>query len=303
LDRLARSALPRLEAAADHRALIAVWKELTTLAIARLQFEEMAHAAEQTIHHARLAGVYPGYLFGLPSALLNGPRPAGEALRTLERLAPKTQSPSVTLYRAVLLAMLERFDEARSLADIASEHMEEFGRGEEARYHLALLAELAGDHEEAAIQMGLFCDWLEALGRNAELSTFAPELARYLCALGRYAEAEPLAIKGRELGDPNDNATQVVWRQAQALVDAHLGRYAEGERLAREAVAIDGAGDSLWQEGKSYCVLAEVLEAAGRCEQAVAAWQNALDRYERKQIIPLARRIRERLVATQPAQA
>jgi hypothetical protein len=44
-----------------------------------------------------------------------------------------------------------------------------------------------------------------------------------------------------------------------------------------------------------------VLEAAGRRDEAIAAWQDALDRYERKQIIPLARRVRERLSALQEA--
>jgi hypothetical protein len=48
---------------------------------------------------------------------------------------------------------------------------------------------------------------------------------------------------------------------------------------------------------------AEVLEAAGRRDDAIDAWREALDRYERKGIIPLARRVRERLAAAQPTQA
>jgi hypothetical protein len=43
-----------------------------------------------------------------------------------------------------------------------------------------------------------------------------------------------------------------------------------------------------------------VLAAAGLREEAIAAWQDALDCYERKPIIPLARRVRERLAALQP---
>jgi len=46
-----------------------------------------------------------------------------------------------------------------------------------------------------------------------------------------------------------------------------------------------------------------VLEAAARHEEAAAALRAALDRYERKPIIPLARRTRERLAALQPTQA
>jgi hypothetical protein len=42
-----------------------------------------------------------------------------------------------------------------------------------------------------------------------------------------------------------------------------------------------------------------VLDAAGRREDAIAAWRRAVDHYERKQIIALARRGRERLAALQ----
>jgi class 3 adenylate cyclase/tetratricopeptide (TPR) repeat protein len=300
-ERLARAALLRLEEVEDHQALIAVWQAFATLAIMRLQFEEMAHAIEQAMHHARVAGVYTGFTFGLASALLWGPRPATDVLQTLDDLDPKTQNPANMGYRAVVLGMLDRFDEARPLADLANERMNEYGRGEEARWIWALLGEIAGDFGQAAAEMGRFCGYLEALGRNAELSTFAPWLARYLCALGRYDEAEPLAKKGRELGDPNDNATQVLWRQAQALVHAHRGRHAEAEKVAREAVALDLAGDSTWELGTSHSILAEVFEAAGRRDEAIAAWQDALESYDRKQVIPVARRLRERLASLQSA--
>jgi hypothetical protein len=60
---------------------------------------------------------------------------------------------------------------------------------------------------------------------------------------------------------------------------------------------MDLAGDSLWQEGNSCCVLADVLEAAGRREEAIATWQEALACYDRKQVIPVARRLRKRLSA------
>ena len=36
-------------------------------------------------------------------------------------------------------------------------------------------------------------------------------------------------------------------------------------------------------------------------EKYAAAWQEALDRYERKEIVPLARGVRERLAALEPA--
>jgi tetratricopeptide (TPR) repeat protein len=147
------------------------------------------------------------------------------------------------------------------------------------------------------------CAYLEATGHTAGLSTAAPQLGRILCRLGRYDEAEQLAQKGRELGDPDDIATQIVWRRVQALVHAHRGEHTEAERLAREAVAYAQLTDMLQEQGDALADLAEVLEAAGRRDDAIAAWREALDCYERKQIIPLARRTRERLAALQDVPA
>ncbi len=48
---------------------------------------------------------------------------------------------------------------------------------------------------------------------------------------------------------------------------------------------------------RGYGDLAEVREAAGSHEEAMAAWREALDCDERKGIVPLARRVRERLSA------
>jgi hypothetical protein len=59
----------------------------------------------------------------------------------------------------------------------------------------------------------------------------------------------------------------------------------------------------LISQGEAYGDLAEVLAAAGRRDEATAAWMEALDRYERKGVVPLIRRVRERLAAIQPAQA
>jgi len=45
-----------------------------------------------------------------------------------------------------------------------------------------------------------------------------------------------------------------------------------------------------------------VLAAGGHHDAAATAFREALSLYERKQIVPLARRTRERLAALQPLQ-
>ena len=113
---------------------------------------------------------------------------------------------------------------------------------------------------------------------------------------GRYEEADQRATQARESRD-DTLVTQALWRQVAALVAAHRGEHTDAERLAREALTHTHKTDSPKLQADAYCDLAEVLEVAGRRVEAVAAWQEALDRYERKQIIPLVRRVRDRLSA------
>ena len=55
--------------------------------------------------------------------------------------------------------------------------------------------------------------------------------------------------------------------------------------------------DALPAQADALSDLAEVLDAAGRREQAANALREALECYERKQLVPLAHRTRERLAA------
>jgi tetratricopeptide (TPR) repeat protein len=190
--------------------------------------------------------------------------------------------------------MLDRIDEAWEVAVPAFERMSELGWEIGATW-LAEIAEIAGDDAAAAEYLQRACAAYEAGGNYPVLSTYWPLLGRHLCALGRHDEAAPLAAKGRELGAPEDVLTQAVWRATEALLQSHGGDHTEAVRLARESVEFMGRSDSPSNQGYCFSILGEVLEAAGRLEEAVAAWREALDRYERKQVIPAVRRVRERL--------
>jgi hypothetical protein len=300
LERYARAALPLLEAAEDHAGLVWVWAALGQAANIRCQFEDLAGAAEQGILQARLGGDEPVSDLNLATGLVYGPRPASEALASLDRLFPNVQRPRAVLKRALLIGMGGSIDEAWSLAIPAAERMRDVGYGAE-NAELAHLAKIVGDDDQAVRYLEAFCESAERRGELAELSTYAPLRGRLLCALGRHEEAEVLAEQGRQLGAAEDVMTQAVWRQAQALVLSARGDHESAEKLAREAVTISEQTDNLEGQGDGHCDLAEVLEAAGRSEDAITAWQDALDRYERKGIVPLARRVRERLAAAQAA--
>ena len=297
VERLARAALPLLEAAGDHAGLARSWHILASALLrTRCRYDEVEEAAEQALLHARLAGEKPTYPSGIMQALRTGSRPIAEGLQRLDALAEQYTHPSVDLHRAIFLAMLGRSAEAQAVGVAAAERFHELvGRSP----WFWELDEFAGNYAAAADQLRDFCDYLSEQGRSGPLSNYASMRGRMLCEVGRYDEAEQLAAQGRDLGNADDPAAQSSWRQVAARVAAHRGEHAEAERLAQEALTYSHKTDSPQVQGDAYHALAEVLQVAGRRDEAAAAWHEALDRYERKGIIPLARRTRERLSALQ----
>ena len=77
-------------------------------------------------------------------ALVLGPQPTGMALQTLDELASDSDDSEVVMNRALLLAMLDRGDEARALAADAGEKLRELGHPDDASFWLAGIA-LLGD--------------------------------------------------------------------------------------------------------------------------------------------------------------
>jgi hypothetical protein len=87
----------------------------------------------------------------------------------------------------------------------------------------------------------------------------------------------------------------MLWRRVRAKVLARRGEHAEAYRLAREAVAIGDDSDGLDHQGAAYADLAEVLRLGGRPDEAAAALEHALQRYEREGNVVSAERARTRL--------
>ena len=287
--------MPLLERTGDHAGIKVVWLARGQIANIEGRFEERAQAAEQALRHSRLAGERVTHLFGLDIALAMGPRPADEALRTLDELAREVVHPHTALVRSWLLGMLGRLEEAWSTACEAGERQYELTGRYGGEAVLAEIAILKGESAAAAEHWRPVLALLEEAGDHARLSTYAPTLGRVLCVLGDYDEAERLAERGRELGDERDVWTQALWRQVRALVFASRGDRALAERLAREAVEIIDSSDMLNQQGDALCDLAEVLAAAGRTDEAFEALEQARERYERKKNLAMVAQVRPRL--------
>jgi tetratricopeptide (TPR) repeat protein len=161
------------------------------------------------------------------------------------------------------------------------------GRGEAERFlgHL--------DRAEQQFRAGV--EQWDALGETGFNSTMTALLASVLCDLERFDEAEANARRSRELSAEDDFASQAAWRIAQARVLSHRGEHDEAIALADEAVAINETTDYLTWQGESDEVRGIVLTAAGRTDEALEAYTRALDRFERKGVVPAVERVRARI--------
>ena len=204
----------------------------------------------------------------------------------------------VRAIRAGALAMLGRFDEARAILAQTRAELAERGGGirlATTAYMASEVELLAGDPAAAAELGAEGCRLLEELGEQSILSTAAGKLAQALYALDRLDEADAWAGRAAELGASDDAFTQMLWRQVRAKVLARRGEHAEAERLAREAVAVGEETDMLDAQGDTHADLAEVLLLAGKPDEAAAALEQALERYERKGNLVSTQRARARL--------
>jgi tetratricopeptide (TPR) repeat protein len=296
-EQLLRAALPLLEARQDHAALAQIW---FSLANGPYNFsgrnEQALQATERARDYETLAGLpHQRADFLHAFALVFGPCPVAEALTRLETL---TRSGMTDMPRAILLAMSDKVAEARELARSAEEYARE--RGGMPHQDLGEFEDIVGDHEAAAEQYAIAREWISRHVRSGEIGYALTQEGRELALAGRYEEAEERLAQSREHRQRSRDG-EALRLQLTALVAAHRGEHADAELLAREALTHILETDSPKLQGDTYCDLAEVLEAAGRRDEAVAAWQEALDRYERKGVIPLARRVRERLALLEPA--
>jgi tetratricopeptide (TPR) repeat protein len=196
--------------------------------------------------------------------------------------------------------MLDRGTEAWQDAREADARLSEQSGHRWSEWWLAELSSLDGDHEDATRRLRIVCDWLDETQQLPFLQSYLSRLGHSLCMLGRFEEAEQVADRARsldeELGSP---VPDFCWRQVLARVHAQRGEHEEGERLAREAVAMSEQTDALDEQCLVLWDLAEVLAAAGRTGEAVSAFEQALERSRTKKNLARAAQIRRRLKTIQ----
>lgn len=304
LERLAAlvdQALSEFEAVGNDLALYVGYSALVAVAFMRARMDEALVASEKAAAHARRAGLTEMFVASRADARLFGTTPVREVLAWLDEQETQEWSVLLRTHRAVALAMLGRFDEARAiLAEVRAELAD---RGDSAGlafitgFHSVFVEMWAGDPAAAAELGDEGCRLLDELGEKGVLSTMSGQLAQALYALDRLEEADAWASRAAELGASDDVATQALWRQAKAKVLARRGEHEQAEQLAREAVAIFEATDVLDHQGDLYADLGEVYLLTGKPDEAAAALELAVERYERKGIVVSTARAQARLAA------
>jgi class 3 adenylate cyclase/tetratricopeptide (TPR) repeat protein len=307
LDALLERALPEFHEAGDDRALYIGYLGVGLVAGMRAQMDARRDAEERAFVHAQRAGLAHPLETGRIGARFFGSTPVSELLAWLdEQEAGGMPGRYLRRYRALSLAMLARFDESRVL--LAQQRAELTDRGGGialgmAMGHEVLVELLAGDPAAAAEVGAEGCRLLDEQGEKALLSTVAGRLAQALYALDRLDEADAWAVRAAELGAGADAMTQMLSLQVRGKVLARRGQALEAESLAREAVAIGEKTDMLSMQGDAYLDLGEVLVLAARPDEAVAALEQAIERYERKGNLVSTRHAQARLAEINAARA
>jgi tetratricopeptide (TPR) repeat protein len=303
-ERVAEEAIAVFESLDDDLGLAKAWRVMADVHILLGHIAEMVSALERSLAHARRAAspreiASAAILIG--AGMYFGPTPVEEAIDRQRELRhefghlPRIRLRGVELEAAEALS--GRFDEARSgleeLAAAAREYGDLWAVAGIA-WQAGSVERLAGDSAEAERRFREAFEAYSAMGERARLSTLTGELALALADQGKYEEALRFAETSRELGGPDDAATQILWREAQARARAGLGELPEAETVAREALAIARPTD-LWRLGDLLVALAEILHAQGRTAEARPLVEEAVGLYERKGAIPPLERARRML--------
>jgi class 3 adenylate cyclase/tetratricopeptide (TPR) repeat protein len=299
-------ALAVFEELDDERGLASTWTELALIEWIPCRFADAEHAAELAVAHARVAGdarLLSEAIFILLAAQVFGDATSARGIRTLEacrsEVADDLQMQGVYLVcEAFWRSMDGDFDQARVLIERSRAITEGLGLrlaaaiGEEV---LGSIEMYAGDPVAAERAFRKNYTLLVEIGDESHASMAAAELARSLCWLGRFDEAEGYARIARETAADDDLAPQVVGRSAQALVLAARGDLEGAERTARDAVEMFANAQCPNVQGDLWLDLAEVLRRAGKPSDAADAVRAGLALFERKGNRPAAAQARELL--------
>jgi class 3 adenylate cyclase/tetratricopeptide (TPR) repeat protein len=299
-------AIPELEELGDDLGLAKAWRRIGDMHWMTNQWNELERALERARGHAERAGdarEAGAALMRLPMAIYYGPTPVPEAIERAEAILARAQkAPGVQSTCLVCLAGLQamagRFEHARSLLTRGRAISEELGfRVWQAGFSLLAsdIAMLRDDPADGERELRRGYQALAGMGERGLLSMVVAELARAVYEQGRYDEAMQLTDESSRVAGTADVRSQITWRAIRGKTLARKHEFARAEACALEAMAIAEKTDDLNSQGRALMDLADVLELAGRGEEAAPVVERALVLFERKGNVVSTDKARERL--------
>jgi class 3 adenylate cyclase/tetratricopeptide (TPR) repeat protein len=277
----------------DDAALATVWTELAQIEWMPCRYVRAKSAARRAVEHARRSGderLLAGAVVISVTASMFGAATPEDGTRELEELSEELSGGRVLesialVARAVYAGMRGSFAEARRLMSHAGEIVQAIGLhfpGAAIQEELGQVELWAGDAAAAERAFRQNYTVLDELGDEGHKSTAAANLARALCELERFDEAEGYAEIAVRVAAEDDLASQTAGRSTRGLVLAARGEFDEAERLAREAVELYARAEAPNFQADTWMDLAKVLRMAGKAEEAAGAAREALALCERK---------------------
>jgi class 3 adenylate cyclase/tetratricopeptide (TPR) repeat protein len=299
-----------LEEAGDDGGLAEYWLQVGYLGWAACRAGQALEGWERGLGYARVAGatsIARTLETRLLSCVVLGPTPVPSAVEYVEGIlaragnAPLLEASAMQAL-GVIRAMEGRVDEARVLLRGGWQTIRDAGMlltaaGSVQRFAFAERRAPEPDVEqrvESVLREGF--DVLERLDDRSFLPTVALELAQSLVRQGRDEEARALCALARERTLAEDMVNFVYLDGTEAHLAARDGRLEDAERLARSGFERAETTDFFALRGmRAGATLAEILQLAGKSDEAAAVGSKAIGFHDAKGDVAGAAVLREQL--------
>ena len=234
-------------------------------------------------------------------AMAMGPSPHPEVVEACRAWLPEPRGALHAIALAVMAgpsAALGEFETARASMRAAIAEQMDLGReatAQSGNLWFYLIERMAGDSTPAAPQVRAAWERCEELGDRQYACTLAAALAHILVDQGELHEALRFARISESESDPDDAINEILWRTATARAMAGLGDVDEALEIMGAALRLCEETDWLDSHGDALADLGSILQAAGRIDEARAAYAQALGLYETKGNLAAAGLVRRRV--------
>lgn len=277
----------------DEVGLATAWTRLAVLDFWPCRNDHAELAARRAVQHARRSDdehLLGDALLVLLVAQRSGSATPEEGLATLDELsediARSRQFEAAALaVRGLCRSAQGESEQARGLVSLGVEIAEALGTRIGVSMYEMFLGDVemeAGDPTAAERAYRRSYEIADEIGWEGFKTTPAGWLARMLCELGRFDEAERYTTIVRDATAADDLGPLVVGRSVEAVVLAARGRFDDAEHLGREAIRMFADAEDPDTQGLIRMDMARVLLMAGKIEEAAHAAQEALVFFERK---------------------